>query len=154
MSLSASEAATAVGLSRDGILKAIRSGKISAEKNQNGEWRIEPVELFRVYAPVTSSPQTTSANIQTPIVDSPQTRSEPSVESLQAELRQFQQRLADKDDVIADLRTRLDAEADERRKLTMILTDTQHQRTPEVPPEPTTPSTERNRSWWGRLLGR
>lgn len=147
MSLSAREAAEAVGLSRDGILKAIRTGKISAEKNTNGEWRIEPVELFRVYAPVISSPQTNSANIQSPIGDSPQTSAEPSVESLQAELRQFQQRLADKDDVIADLRTRLDAEAEERRKLTMMLTDAQrapdHQQAPPARP----------RSWWARLLG-
>jgi hypothetical protein len=147
MSLSAREAAEAVGLSRDGILKAIRTGKISAEKNTNGEWRIEPVELFRVYAPVISSPQTNSANIQSPIVDSPQTSAEPSVESLQAELRQFQQRLADKDDVIADLRTRLDAEAEERRKeaeerrnLTLLLTDSRGAEQPQ-------------RSWWARMFG-
>jgi hypothetical protein len=35
--------------------------------------------------------------------------------------------LADKDDVIADLREQLDAEAEERRKLTLILTDKQHE---------------------------
>ena len=31
------------------ILRAIRSGKISAEKDVNGVWRIEPSELHRVY---------------------------------------------------------------------------------------------------------
>jgi hypothetical protein len=56
--------------------------------------------------------------------------------------------------VIADLRRRLDAEAEERRKLTMMLTDVQHQRAPTVQPEATTLSTAHPRSWWRRLLGR
>jgi predicted site-specific integrase-resolvase len=139
MNLSAREAAEAVGLSRDGILKAIRTGKLSAQKNQNGEWRIEPVELFRVYTAV-------SANGHSPVAVSPQTSEDASVESLQAELRQFQQRLADKDDVIEDLRQRLDAEADERRKLTLILTETRSI----VPPAPV----PQRRSWWQRVWGR
>lgn len=30
-------------------MKAIKNGKISASKGANGQWQIEPVELFRVY---------------------------------------------------------------------------------------------------------
>src|SRR5688572_24554233 len=41
-------------MSKAAIFKAIRTGKISAEKNPNGEWRIEPVELFRVFEPLHS----------------------------------------------------------------------------------------------------
>jgi hypothetical protein len=33
-------------------MKAIKTGRVSAEKADNGEWRIEPVELFRVWPPV------------------------------------------------------------------------------------------------------
>jgi hypothetical protein len=49
MKLSAKEAAEAVGMTRQGIIKSIKTGKISASKNENGEWQIEPSELFRVY---------------------------------------------------------------------------------------------------------
>lgn len=49
MSLSAKDAAEQVGMSKQGIIKAIRSGKLSAAKDDNGEWKIDPAELFRVY---------------------------------------------------------------------------------------------------------
>jgi hypothetical protein len=41
---------------------------------------------------------------------------------LERQIALLRGRLADKDSVIDDLRRRLDAEAEERRKLTMILT--------------------------------
>jgi hypothetical protein len=52
MPIPLSEAAKQVGITRVGLLKAIKKGRLSAEKNANGEWVIEPVELFRVYQPV------------------------------------------------------------------------------------------------------
>lgn len=52
MSLSLKEAAEAVGKTKPAVLKAIQKGKISAAKDENGQWQIEPVELFRVYKPV------------------------------------------------------------------------------------------------------
>lgn len=51
--LSLTEAAKATGLTRPGLLKAIQSGRISATKNDQGNWQIDPSELFRVYTPVT-----------------------------------------------------------------------------------------------------
>jgi hypothetical protein len=47
--------------------------------------------------------------------------------TLEREYELLWKMLADKDDVIADLREQLDAEAEERRKLTLILTDKQHE---------------------------
>ena len=52
MSYSLVEAATACGVNRSIVLRAIRAGKISAGKDEQGEWRIEAVELHRVYPPV------------------------------------------------------------------------------------------------------
>ncbi len=52
MAYSLREAAEAVGKGKPAILKAIQSGKISAQKDPNGEWQIEPAELHRVYPPV------------------------------------------------------------------------------------------------------
>lgn len=52
MGISAKEAAERTGMSKAGIVKALRTGKLSGTKNLNGEWEIEPVELFRVYTPL------------------------------------------------------------------------------------------------------
>ena len=52
MSYSLIEAATACGVNRSTVLRAIKAGKISASKDEQGEWRIEPAELNRVYPPV------------------------------------------------------------------------------------------------------
>ena len=52
MAYSLREAAEAVGKGKPAILKAIQSGKISAQKDEHGEWQIEPAELHRVYPPV------------------------------------------------------------------------------------------------------
>src|SRR3546814_16629845 len=44
-------------------MKAIKTGRVSAEKSDNGEWRIEPVELFRVWPPVNGVKQPLQPNI-------------------------------------------------------------------------------------------
>ena len=49
-------AATATGLNRSTILRAIKSGRISATKSELGEWAIEPAELHRLYPPVALAP--------------------------------------------------------------------------------------------------
>ena len=46
------EAAKATGKSRSALLRAIRTGKVSAEKNALGQWVVEPAELHRVYPEV------------------------------------------------------------------------------------------------------
>lgn len=107
MSLSAQEAAEKVGLSKAAILKSIKAGKVSAQKDINGVWRIEPVELFRVYQPVSDIPRP------------PQPEStQPSTEGLQRENQLLRE-------TVADLRARLDAESTERQRLTLILTEMQ-----------------------------
>lgn len=52
MSLSPAEAAKHIGLTKQSVIKAIRTGRVSALKDAKGEWRIEPVELFRVWPAV------------------------------------------------------------------------------------------------------
>ena len=54
-------AAKATGLNKSTVLRAIRSGKISAVKDEHGEWQIDPAELHRVYPPVADAPRRTSA---------------------------------------------------------------------------------------------
>ena len=48
-------AAAAVGRNKTAILRAIESGKVSAAKDENGEWQIDPAELHRIYPPLRSA---------------------------------------------------------------------------------------------------
>jgi hypothetical protein len=48
-------AAAAVGRNKTAILRAIKAGKISVAKDENGEWRIDPAELHRIYPPLRSA---------------------------------------------------------------------------------------------------
>jgi len=45
-------AGTATGLSKSTIYRAVKSGKLTAKKNEDGEYEIEAAELFRVFEPV------------------------------------------------------------------------------------------------------
>lgn len=49
MSYSLSDAAKATGKNRTTIQRAIKSGKISALKNENGAYEIEAAELHRIF---------------------------------------------------------------------------------------------------------
>ncbi len=49
-----SSAAKATSKSKSTISDAINSGRLSASKNESGEWQIDPAELHRVYPPVRS----------------------------------------------------------------------------------------------------
>jgi hypothetical protein len=52
MPYSLAEAAEACGINRSTVLRAIRSGKISGQRDSQGAWTVEPVELHRVFDPV------------------------------------------------------------------------------------------------------
>jgi hypothetical protein len=115
MKYSASQAATATGKAIPTITRAIKSGKISAERTDSGGYLIDPAELHRVFPPVTRKGD------ETPPMLGHETSNESGV--LEAELKVLRERLTDKDDVIADLRKRLDQEGEERRRLTAMITD-------------------------------
>lgn len=51
MEITLAEAATAVNMTKPGLLKAIKSGRLSAVKDANGTWKLDTAELFRVYSP-------------------------------------------------------------------------------------------------------
>jgi len=52
MSYTLNEAAKATGKSKTTIHRALKSGKVSAVKRDNGAYAIEPAELHRVFPPV------------------------------------------------------------------------------------------------------
>jgi chromosome segregation ATPase len=113
-------AAKATGLSRTAILRAIKTNKISAQKNDLGEWNIDPAELHRVYPPIAEKAVTVNGDLQNDDLTLKN-------REMQARLEAAEQRIRDKDDVIDDLRRRLDQSEQERRdkdrQLTALLTD-------------------------------
>jgi predicted site-specific integrase-resolvase len=63
-------AAAAVGRNKNAILRAIKAGKISVAKEENGEWQIDPAELHRIYPPLRSA-STQSNDMQQHLQQSP-----------------------------------------------------------------------------------
>jgi hypothetical protein len=135
MNYSLGEAAKATGRSKATIHRAIQSHKISAVKDEaTGAWLIDPAELHRVF-PAVSSEQVQKSDLR-------QGEMAAGTAPLQSQLEQLRQERererADKDAVIDDLRRRLDASEEERRKtqaqLTALLTDQREQ--------------PGRRSWW------
>lgn len=122
--LTLTEAANLVGITRPALFKAVKSGRVSATKDDKGQFQIDPSELFRVYKPVNNEPLTGKQEeiVKTDrlIVDW-----EDRFNMLQDERNRERKQL---ESTIEDLRQRLNDEASERRRLTMLLT---HTSTPE-----------------------
>jgi hypothetical protein len=111
------QAARAVGKAKSTISRDVKGGKISPTRNPDGSVSIDAAELHRVYP---AMPATGTGNGRS---NESQPMENGSGTVWQREIALLRERLVDKDDVIEDLRRRLDAEAEERRKLTMVLTD-------------------------------
>ena len=121
MNYSVKQAAEATGKTKPTILRAIQKGKISAKKDEHGEWEIDPAELHRVYEPVPAGTDThTDAN---ETADS-------------REIALLREMLADKDRQIEALNRRLEGVDEERRttlrQLTALLTDQRAKPAPDV----------------------
>ena len=110
MGITLKEASGKVGVTRQTLMKAIKTGRISAEKSENGEWRIEPVELFRVWPPVKGVQQPLQSDLT--VSDTP---------SLQTENRLLREQLA-------ELREERNAWREQAQRLT--LTDQRREPTP------------------------
>jgi hypothetical protein len=113
--LTLAEAAKETGLTKPAIFKAIKSGKISASKDERGQWMIDPAELFRVYDPAskkeTVEPQTAHLSLLL------------KLQELESKLEVTDQRLLDKDREIDDLRTQRDHWRTQAEHITRLLTD-------------------------------
>lgn len=137
--LTLAQAAIEVGMSKSGLLKAIKSGRISANKDDGGQYYIDPAELFRVYTPVSEGART----IEQHGADSMHT-----IELMRELLKQIQ---SERD----DLRRRLDQESEERRRLNQMLLSYQSTKTEQQqPPEPPISNNPNKSQLYKRLFGR
>ena len=124
MAYTLGEAAKVTGKSKATISKAIKSGRISAVKDEAGTFQIDPSELHRVY------PLTVSSERNLPPNHTPRnTENDGLVRELQARLEAAHDRLADKEGVISDLREDRDKW---RQQATALLADQR----------------PKHRSWW------
>ncbi len=120
MSYSLSDAAKATGKNRTTIQRAIKSGKISASKNENGAYEIAPAELHRIFPAIAQrsaqQPNETDSN-------SPQ-RADATSETLRIRLEMLEKERdrerAQLEETIADLREDRDRW---RQQATTLLTD-------------------------------
>lgn len=97
------EAAKATGKSKATISKAIKNGRISASKGDNGVYRIDPSELHRVYPPTPIETGKLERN-ETPSLLQKNTRESSRIRELEILLKGSQQRLEDRDERLSDLK--------------------------------------------------
>lgn len=104
------QAARAAGKSKPTLLRAIKAGKLSVGRRDDGSYSIDPAELARAY-PLTGD------------IAGPMKRSGPGNGAgtdpaiLPGEVDGLRLLLAEREETIRDLRQRLDREAEERRAM-------------------------------------
>jgi predicted site-specific integrase-resolvase len=137
-----SEAARLTGKAHTTIHRAMKAGRLSFTLDDAGERRIDTAELDRVFGLKTANGASLEA------IASDVHRNATHVR----EIELLTQQLTDRDATIRDLRSRLDAEAEERRRaqerLTALLTHRQAGSVPSVQQSASGPRVP----WWRRWL--
>ena len=131
--LSLREAAEQAGTSKSTIFRAIRAGKLSAERTEDNGFAIDPAELFRVYPPKKAAVATERAvqhsvgQDATPVEVAETTA---QLALLEAELRAMKE-------MLAEVRQSRDDWKEQAARVTLALSA----------PAPVA------RSWWKRIAG-
>ena len=124
--MSLAQAAKTAGKSKPTLLRAIKSGKRSASRTASGAYEIDPAELARVF-PFAGD----MAGTMTQSVPGNGAETYPAISP--GEAQALHRVIVEQAETIRDLRTRLDSEVEERRRLLALLTG------PKLP-------------WWRRWL--
>lgn len=137
--LTLGQAARLTGTSKTTITRAIKAGRLSATRRDDGGYRIDPAELSRVYEIRPETPATgdaTSGVVQhaTPATEAPATPATPDIETL-TRLAAMEAELRGLRDMVAELRQSRDQWQEQAARVTMAL----------PPPE--------KRPWWKRMAG-
>ena len=131
MKLTAGQAAKAVGVSTATITRAIKRGRISAAKDEDGAWRIEPAELHRTFPPVA---------LQADVQNGMQSGATPSQDGeMRVELARMAERLRAAEEQREAAERDRDAWRAQAERLTMALP---------APAATTPPPPPKRRRWW------
>ena len=143
---SLAQAAKAAGKSKPTIVRAIKSGRLSASRGEGGSYAIDPAELARVF-PLTGYDPGTMKQSGPPNGAGTYPATSPG------EMEGLRLLLAEREETIRDLRARLDRSEIERarvqERLTGLLTHRQAGSVPQV--APANPAQLRQ-PWWRRLF--
>ena len=133
MKISANEAAKQTGKSVPTITRAIKSGKISAQKTGSGGYLIDPSELFRAFSPVTKHNDETPPKLEhVTLHDTPR------------ETQLLQDKVSTLEAALADAKAERDEWRDQAKRLAMAL----------PAPEPAEPERSgQKHGFWKRLFG-
>jgi hypothetical protein len=135
MVISAKEAGELVGLSKAGVIKAIKTGRISGQKNLDGEWQVDTSELLRVYQPV----PTVHTNGNSEVSAGSQSVHTPDTDGMQVEVKLLRELLVAKEQVITTQASTIEILTQENARLSAVITGL-------------TPAKAKT-GWWQRLLG-
>lgn len=149
-------AARAVGLHKATIHRAIKSGRLSAEKREDGTYAIDPAELARVYGEVdpATGASTKPRDDPHPATATAATSRDGAEPALMAELRA---ELARERETVDDLRRRLDVAEDRVTRLLLAIPAPGAAASTVAMPSPAptpAPLTARQVGFLARLLGR
>lgn len=134
MELSLVQAASLTGRSKSTIHRAIKSGKLSASRRDDGSYSISPAELFRVF-PKDSHETSHETQKEAPMKQHETPTHE--VAFLQMKVEMLSSQLEREQETVADLRKRLD-KAEDR----LLALSPPHQ------------STQSKMGFWGKIWGR
>ena len=138
MALTLAEAAQQTGLNRSTVLRAIKSGRISGNKDELGQRSVEPAELFRVFAPAEASSQGVHQDAQGEAAELRR-----RAEAAEASLAELKEKLAEMrrlgEQQFTDMRAQRDAWQQQAERLTERL----------ALPRPK-PKAKPRRWWWQR----
>jgi len=123
------QAAKATGKSKGTISNAIREGRLSVMGKDGGSYQIAASELFRAF------PKNGSPNVQNEQWRTPEKAS--LNRGLEVEIGLLRERLREKDELIAEVRTERDEWREQAKAATRLLEDHRHQE---------------SRGFWSRLF--
>ena len=107
--LTLAEAAKETGLTKPAIFKSIQKGRVSATKDDKGQWRIDPAELFRVYPPAAKKAITETQTGNLEVTEKRLLDKESEIEHFRAQ--------------VGDLRTERERWRTQAEQITRLLTD-------------------------------
>jgi hypothetical protein len=110
------QAARAAGRSKTTINRAIKTGRLSASRRDDGSYEIDPAELTRAYSGTGNGTVTVVQSVTAE-------EGSPSWVQLRGERDRYRALVEVHEETIRDLRQRLDREAEERRRMFAILTE-------------------------------
>ena len=130
------QAAKAVGMSKTSILRSVKAGRISAGRDEFGQWAIEPCELHRVYPPLTDDTGTGNDTGERAVTGGETVLAEANARATLAEAR-----LSDFRSMLDDIREQRDRWQQQAERLAALAITDQRQ----------APAAAQPRSWRGLL---